>query len=239
MDREKRRGGCPICGGIGYLITRDAAGYEYADPCRCEIRRRAMRRLEASGLKRLAERCTFDTFRADTEKAAQIKGRAEAYARDPQGWFFIGGQTGAGKTHICTAICGELINRGKFLRYMRWAADSEELKEAKKDGSYSEKVGAFKRAEVLYIDDLFKAKPTEADIKLAFEIIAGRYEEDLPTIISSELTIGAIINADEAIGGRIIEKTRAENIIAVKRDPAANHRTTKKAQEAQMQWRTV
>ena len=239
MDREQRRESCPICGGIGYLITRDAAGYEYADPCRCEIRRWALRRLEASGLKALAERCTFETFRTDTEKAAQIKARAEAYAKDPAGWFFIGGQTGAGKTHICTAICGELIRQGKNLRYMRWAADSEDLKEAKVAGSYSERIGAFKRAEVLYIDDLFKAKPTEADVKLAFDIIAERYEEARPTIISSELTIGAIINTDEAIGGRIIEMTRAENLIAVKRDPGANYRTKRRAQEAQMQWMPV
>ena len=37
---------------------------------------------------------------------------------DPKGWFVTTGRSGAGKTHLCTAICGELLHRGLPVRYM-------------------------------------------------------------------------------------------------------------------------
>ena len=74
----------------------------------------------------------------------------------------------------------------------------------------------------MYIDDLFKTgkaddntvqKPTGADINAAFEIINYRYNNpSLLTIISSELSQDELIDIDEAIGGRIYEKSTAFSI---------------------------
>ena len=89
-------------------------------------------------------------------------------------------------------------------------------------------IDRFKKAEVLYIDDLFKTgrnpdgsepKPTAADINAAFEIINYRYNNPaLLTIISSELNEDELLDIDEAVGGRIFE--RSKSISIAKKRPA-------------------
>jgi DNA replication protein DnaC len=154
------------------------------------------------------------------------------YAKHPEGWFFIGGQSGAGKTHICTAICREFLMEGKEVKYMLWRDDVVKLKNAVTDPEYESLVEKYKRVEVLYIDDLFKTgtaadgtrqRPTGADINVAFEILNFRYNDPkLLTIISSECTIDSIIDIDEATGGRIFEK--AKSSFSLKPDRSRNYR---------------
>lgn len=83
---------------------------------------------------------------------------------------------------------------------------------------YEQEIQALKEADVLYIDDFFKTginkngtieKPSEADIKLAHEILNVRYmRRDLITIISSEFMVEEILDFDEAVGSRIFERSK-------------------------------
>ena len=66
----------------------------------------------------------------------------------------------------------------------------------------------YKNIEILLIDDLFKGGITEADIRIAFEIINHRYINKLPMMVSSELTIKEILSKDEAVGSRIYEMAK-------------------------------
>ena len=84
---------------------------------------------------------------------------------------------------------------------------------------------------MLYIDDLLKSKgsgslkPSEADIKICFELLNGRYIRNLPTIISSEFYLDSeLITVDEATFSRVIEKTGSEFMISVERNPDRNFR---------------
>ena len=86
----------------------------------------------------------------------------------------------------------------------------------------------YKTSEVLYIDDLFKTAdqggakvpPSSADVRLAFEIVNYRYNNpDLLTIVSTEYYAGQLIDIDEAVGSRIIEKSGGNSFnIAKSRD---------------------
>lgn len=52
-------------------------------------------------------------------------------------------------------------------------------------------------------------KGTDKDINLAFELINHRYlDSTKSTIISSERTMEELMSIDEALGGRIYEKSR-------------------------------
>jgi DNA replication protein DnaC len=64
----------------------------------------------------------------------------------------------------------------------------------------------YRKAELLYIDDLFQGARSEADRRMAFELLDYRYNNDLITILSSELTFERLLALDEAIAGRIREK---------------------------------
>lgn len=84
----------------------------------------------------------------------------------------------------------------------------------------------FKEASVLYIDDLFKSKdnapPTPSDVQKTFQMLNFRYNNGLPTIISSELTIDRILQIDEATGGRI--KEMCDQCLNIARDSSKNFR---------------
>lgn len=187
--------------------------------CECMEMRKTINRMKQSGLKDIIREYTFDKYKANEDWQKQIKEAAMAYAKEPSGWFFIGGQSGSGKTHICTAICRELLLRGMPVQYMLWRDDVVKLKASVKDvEAYETAVNRYKTVKVLYIDDLFKTgksqdgavqRPTGADVNLAFEILNFRYgNPELLTIISSECTVDELLDIDEAVAGRIVEKAK-------------------------------
>lgn len=201
---------CEKCQDTGHIIHRN--GFEISvEDCECAIRRRNEMRIERSGLKDLMKSYTFDSYRAENEKTAAIKASAESYISSDGGkWFVITGRPGSGKTHICTAIVGELIKNGIDCRYMLWRDAARELKALVTDAeSYREKMDAYKRADVLYIDDFLKGgNVSDADLNIAFELLNTRYNQNSKTLISGERSIEEIMSLDEAIGSRIYERSK-------------------------------
>lgn len=227
---------CDACKNKGYvvkLIERENGTYtNAATDCRCLPIRRSIMRMKRSGLQNVIKDYTFDKFQTTEGWQQTLKDAAMKYAKNPEGWFFIGGQTGCGKTHLCTAICRELLLSGKSVLYMLWRDEIVKIKAAVNDNEeYHNIISQYKTVDVLYIDDLFKTgkskdgdiqKPTIADINAAFEIINYRYNNpDLITIISSELTEDELLDIDEAIGGRIYERSKA---ISIGRNRERNYR---------------
>ena len=219
---------CPICKnkGIIYKLVDCGDGtYSHcAADCKCAEIRKSIMRMKRSGLKDIIKDYTFEKF-LDTEPWQKaIKSAAMDFAKNPDGWFALCGQSGAGKTHLCTAICREFLLSGKKVVYMLWRDEIVKIKEAAQSGdsSLQDILEKYKNADVLYIDDLFKTgkdkfdaivKPSVADINYAFEIINYRYNNPkLLTIISSELSEEELLDIDEAIGGRIYEKAKTFTI---------------------------
>lgn len=226
---------CKACRNKGYVIKlaeyEDGTFHQVCSDCKCVETRNSIMRMKRSGLKDIIKDYTFDKFEDSEPWQKAIKAAAMEYAKNPEGWFFLGGQSGAGKTHLCTAVCREFLLSGKRVVYMLWRDDIVKIKSAAQgvsdfDGDPGELMNLlakYKTADVLYIDDLFKTgkdaksgemqKPTVADINYAFEIINYRYNNpSLLTIISSELTEDELLDIDEAIGGRIYERSKAFTI---------------------------
>ncbi|MBQ1188577.1 MAG: ATP-binding protein [Peptococcaceae bacterium] len=219
---------CDVCKNRG-IITKteyfEDVGYwaNVEHECVCMQVRRNIARLNRSGLKDVIGRYRFDTYYADEPWQDFVITMAQDYVahyNEPgtgqSRWFFMGGQSGAGKSHICTAICREFLHSGKEVRYMLWRDESAKLKACVNDAAaYEKAIGELKQTDVLYIDDFFKCgqnengtqKPTGADISLAFEILNYRYNNPHAiTILSSESTLDEIIRIDEATGSRIGER---------------------------------
>ena len=233
---------CELCKNRGYtaeVFRNEMFGYYYEGhvPCKCLKVRDTIRRLERSGLKNIIRDYTFAKFEATEPWQQSLKNAAIKFVKDTENsWFFIGGQSGSGKTHICTAIAGYYLKHGKNTKYMLWRDDVTRIKANITDSTeYAKAMDELKNVEVLYIDDLFKtgkdntgkpAQPTAADVNIAFEIINYRYNNpELITVISSERSIQALTEIDEAIGGRIAEQTmQAGYGFNIKPDPNKNHR---------------
>ena len=187
-------------------------------------KRRSIRRVRNSGMEDMLERYTFDNYETPDEFRRLIKQRAIEFTKDDSGWFYMYGQSGSGKTHVCTAICKAFIDSGVEVYYMNWRDESVILKADVNDKDvYAEKMRKLKNVPVLYIDDFLKAGNTAPDIKLAFELLNGRYNNSkLRTVISCELTLQGLFQIDEAIGGRIYERAKMKNYMV--RAPKENWR---------------
>lgn len=234
---------CPNCknkGYIAYVRYYEQFGYYYESYANCECLkvRKMIKRLERSGLKNIIRDYTFKRYEATDEWQTKLKQAAMQFVKDEDhNWFFIGGMSGCGKTHLCTAIAGYYLKHDKEVRYMLWRDEVVSLKANVNNAEeYAHAIKELKETPVLYIDDLFKTgkdketgrpqMPTAADVNIAFEVINYRYNNpQLVTIISSERTIMDLVDIDEALAGRIAEKTLQFGYgFNIKHDPKKNHR---------------
>lgn len=225
---------CELCKNKGLIMraVQTESGYwtTFSRQCECMKVRTTIKRMEKSGLKNIIRDYTFDKFETTEDWQRKLKSVAQDYAKNPVGWFFLGGQSGAGKTHLCTAICREFLLAGREVRYMLWRDEIEKIKDFE-NPDREKTVEDFKNVPVLYIDDLFKTgkrqdgekqRPTVTDVNIAFEILNFRYNNPgFLTVISSECTVNDIIEIDEATGGRIFERAMAYSL---KPDKSKNYR---------------
>lgn len=201
---------CGDCNNRGNLAFLDESGFFTVRPCKCAGTRLTVLRLQRQGLYEAAKSKTLPAFRTDTEMRKTLKILVRNFLNEKESrWMILCGQSGTGKTHLCTAAFVRLsFERGVDGRYLQWISDGRRMKAAAKDGD-EQMLNDFKNCKLLYIDDLFKCKrdsePSDADIRLAFEILDYRYSHKLMTIISTEMMLEDIRDLDEAIYRRIHE----------------------------------
>lgn len=203
---------CPICKNRGF-IWHVEDGEKWTEKCKCMKTRAAMTRLNRSGLANAAKNCRLDTFQAAEEWQRVMLDTARAYLADRErNWLFVAGQSGCGKTHICTAVTVKLIRVGLSAHYAQWRELVQRASAVRfDDAKYTALIDPLKRCDVLYIDDLFKTadgkRPPDREFELAFEIINARYVASRAyTIISSEHTLQDLYSLDAALAGRIAER---------------------------------
>lgn len=225
---------CPKCLNRGY-IKRVKNRHEIIEECECMYIRRNNERIRKSGLSESIEECTFEKYNVSNKWQQNIKAKAQAFINDKQvKWFYMGGQVGCGKTHICTAIMGELLKRKYECYYMLWLTEATKIKaDVLNSVEYEHQVNKLRNVKVLYIDDLFKTqkdedgkqkKVTNADVKIAFDILNYRYiNKKLITIISTEKSIDDLIDIDEGVGSRVLQMSK-EYCLSIGEDRGKNYR---------------
>ncbi len=219
---------CANCGDYGYrFFWYD--GSEYAEECECHQAKVNEAEIKKSGV---SEDLTLDNFYTYHPFQQEMMNKAREYAKGGYltgQWFYVGGQVGCGKTHLCTGIMRELITKIAGCKYMMWKDESTQLKAIINDHTaYGKRMDELTKASVLYIDDLFKTqagvKPTPADVSLAFQIINARYQDKkFVTLFSCELSVRNIIEIDEAVGSRMYERCKGYNLFIAK-DKSKNYR---------------
>lgn len=220
---------CILCKNKGHMLVLDDEYREAYRECKCMKTRATLRRARNSGLGDILTDFTFDKFIVTEEWQKALKESARAFCTDEAAkWFFIGGQVGCGKTHLCTAISAYYIKAGYDLKYMLWAEEAKKLKALANAESYQSTIQPYKETPVLYIDDFLKTRqgeePTNGDINIAFEIINHRLlSKDKITIISSEKTLDEIIDYDEATMSRVSQQTGVYKF-NIQKDRARNYR---------------
>lgn len=214
---------CPECCDTGWIMVDDG-GHGTAKRCKCMAADRINALIKQSELPEEFLNKDFNMYEdRNHPQLIAAKNKAVRYVHDFKGIenergnsILFCGQVGSGKTHLGTAICRRLIGNGIAVRYMPYRNTVTKIKQIVTDGaSYGNELDKYKKSRVLYIDDLYKGKLTDADVNIIYELVNYRYMNQLPLIITTEKNIASLLDFDEAIASRVIEMCRG-NIVQFK-----------------------
>ncbi len=230
IDKEQKNSyNCERCKDTTWIL--DSNG-KVVERCKCYEVIKVKEQWEASGLKIDDLDKTFKSYQTYNDLTKRMKGVVTNYylrfkdiEKTKHNSILLCGQPGAGKSHLSIALANNFIKKdSKRVVYMPYVDIITKLKQNILDKEYYKNlVEKYKSAEILLVDDLFKGKITETDIKIMFEIINHRYLNKLPIIISTEYLIKEILNFDEAIGSRIYEMSK-DFIVEINEGQENNYR---------------
>lgn len=168
-------------------------------PCDCKIREMDQRNF--ADLERFSR---LDAFASKTFEAfdPQIKGVHEAYqaaldyARDLTGWLMMVGDCGTGKTHLAAAIAGHATRHRSLKTLFTIVPDLlDHLRATYHPSSpvtYDERFEAIRTVPLLVLDDLGTENQTPWALEKLYQIVNHRYNEQLPTVITSNVDIDSL-----------------------------------------------
>lgn len=213
---------CPACKNKGVIYIAEPPNPVLKQKnCECMAKRDAIRYMRNSGLENLLEH-RVSSYEAKEQWQATIKNLAAEYVkRNSFEWFCLLGQSGAGKTHICSAVAKTFLDRGIETKYVIWNTFIRELKSDMLNDKRM--MYQFQKLPVLYIDDFLKGRYTDTDVTLAFDLINYRYNNHLATIVTSELSFSDLMSVDAAIAGRIKERC-GKYLYEIGKDDKKNYR---------------
>ena len=205
---------CDLCKNRGYIAKKIYVGnmpYKVLTECSCMSKRNALKEKQNSKLSEILLYNTFDNYKTKEKWQSNIKKLALNFVSDDKiKFFYIGGNVGVGKTHICLAIINELFDKNKKCKMFFWNDITTLIKQNKfNQENYDRIMGEIINAEILFIDDFLKITPDKDDFDIAFKIINARYNlsqmRNIKTIISSEYGFMRLLNLDEALASRIYQ----------------------------------
>lgn len=208
---------CDVCKDAGWTRLDVPVGHPHFAklwPCQCTLRKReqkqAEQRLLISNLEQFGNH-TFETFEptAGTDDAYEA---AIAFADDPQGWLFLHGGCGVGKTHLAVAAAKEISEHNSNVIFSVVPDLLDHLRAAFDPGAgvaYDERFYAFRNAFLLVLDDLGTENTTPWAREKLFQIINHRYNERLPTIITSNQDLTKL---DERVVSRLLDRGLTKDV---------------------------
>jgi DNA replication protein DnaC len=231
---------CPKCNGKGYIAFLNELGIMQLKKCTCFTTR--------ANRKKFVDLQLYDyikMFDGKLDKVEdketwqrQMKECAKAYLEDNDGknWLLLCGQSGSGKTTIETLVAYNLTAKypNAKIDYINWDTDWQSLVGLYNQEEKMIRINQLQTVDILIIDDFLRhrdSKLTENERNLAKAIIDYRYKAKNITLITSELSINQLLQIDEAIGGRIIERCKKTYFVSVKEDSTRNYRTRELYQE--------
>lgn len=158
---------------------------------------------------------TFDDFKAETKPQEIAKNKCAKFAdaicldQQPKS-IIISGGVGTGKTLLASAIVNKCVLSSKKCLFANFIDILREIKDTWKQDSLNSESCIIKKyttSDALIIDEIGIQVGSDTEKRFIFDIIDGRYRNNLPTILISNLNIKAI---EEFVGSRVIDRLRED-----------------------------
>ena len=163
----------------------------------------------------MRERMTFKAFNpegngglAEHEKSSlrSAKSYVQRWSNNPDGWLSLHGPYGVGKTHLAVAAAAEREGQGDEVFFATVADLLDYLRSTFAPDSpiaHDDLLDRIRTADVLVLDDMGAERSTPFAEDKLFQIVGYRYEERLPTIITTSHRIEDIASSRPRIASRL------------------------------------
>lgn len=194
-DYTEVRYECPLCGDTGFQDTK---------MCICMKNKMVEAGFESSGMGNLLREQRFDNFdlsyyqgdpvaaRRMEQILTRMKQFAQGFEAEGSGNLVLFGGTGLGKTHLSSAVAGEVIRRGYDVFYVSAVSllsDFERERFGNSTGAETgENIQRYFQCDLLIIDDLGTEVNNQFTTSILYNLINTRLNKKVSTIINTNLT---------------------------------------------------
>jgi len=151
---------------------------------------------------------TFANFQADTKERVTALGKVTAWSRCHGVFLMLTGKTGTGKGHLA-AGCLKAQGNGLFITHVDMLAD---LRASYTLGTTQSLITTWREAELLVLDEFGLSPGGRDEDPMLYQVLATRYEQRRPTIITSNLEIPAL---REALGLRLMDRIQEDCVTVI------------------------
>jgi DNA replication protein DnaC len=164
----------------------------------------------------LQKAMTFVSYQRRADLSAEQQDNMDAayrlafdFAKAPEGWLVFMGETGCGKTHLAAAIVNYRYEMGQPALFVVVPDLLDHLRSAFSPDSkvsYDQLFESVKSAPLLVLDDFGEQSASPWVKEKLYQLVNYRYNGRLPTIITTRLTLDEIMQLDEAISSRLVDR---------------------------------
>ena len=173
----------------------------------------------------MRRRMTFASFdlhsnteltEAQRSSLLSAKSYAQRWAERPYGWLALYGKYGVGKTHLAVAAAIEREERGDEVFFCTIPDLLDHLRASPDHNNWIRQFDLLERlktVDVMILDEMKERSGGPSAEEKLFQVVNYRYEERLPTIITSAVTVEKIMEVRPEIASRLQDRQVVSELV--------------------------